>query len=126
MKKGDKIFLVIFVVIIIGWVAFRFFSGSEGLEEKSVQIKVDGQVYTTIPFKEIEGIRKIDLETERGFNTINIDKSGAEIIEANCPDKVCVHTAKITQPGPIIVCLPHRVSVEIIGEGDVGIDDISN
>ena len=126
MKKGDKIFLVVFIVIIIGWVAFRFFGDRVALDEKSVQIKVDGQVYTTIPFANIEGMRTIDLETERGFNRITIDKDGAEIIEANCPDKICVHTAKITQPGPIIVCLPHRVSVEIIGEGEMGIDDISN
>ena len=36
--------------------------------------------------------------------------------EADCPDKICVNTGKISKIGETIVCLPHRVVVEIQGE----------
>jgi hypothetical protein len=40
--------------------------------------------------------------------------------DADCPDKLCEKTGKISKNGETIVCLPHRVVVEIQGgEGNV-------
>ena len=36
--------------------------------------------------------------------------------DADCPDKVCVKTGKIKSPGQTVVCLPHRVVIEITGD----------
>ena len=36
--------------------------------------------------------------------------------DADCPDKVCVKTGKIKNPGQTIVCLPHRTVIEITGD----------
>ena len=41
--------------------------------------------------------------------------------DADCPDKICVNHATISDVGESIVCLPHRVVVEIVssdGETD--------
>ena len=44
--------------------------------------------------------------------------------DADCPDKLCVKTGRISKTGETIVCLPHRVVVEIIGAAadDSGVD----
>jgi hypothetical protein len=51
--------------------------------------------------------------SDGGVNTLIIHNGEAWISEANCPDKVCVHTGRISRTGEIIACLPHRLVVQI-------------
>ena len=46
--------------------------------------------------------------------------------EADCPDGTCVRQGAIQTPGETIVCLPHRVTVTIVGngEGTGGVDAV--
>ena len=55
-------------------------------------------------------------ETEPGKNYLVIENGKAWISEANCPNQDCVQKGKITQNGEMLVCLPHRVTVSIVGE----------
>jgi hypothetical protein len=49
-------------------------------------------------------------------NRLVIKDSEADILSADCPDKVCVHERKIRYAGETLVCLPNKVVVEIEGE----------
>lgn len=49
-------------------------------------------------------------------NLLKIENGVADMIEANCPDKLCVHQKAIQKKGETIVCLPNKVVVEIGGE----------
>lgn len=40
------------------------------------------------------------------------------MIEADCPDHYCVDHAAIDKVNETIVCLPHRVVLEITGGGE--------
>ena len=42
----------------------------------------------------------------------------AYMLEADCPDRTCIKTGKISKIGESIICLPNKISVVIIGEGD--------
>ncbi len=54
-----------------------------------------------------------------------VSPDGAEIRESDCPTQDCVHTGKITRPGQSIVCLPARVSIQLVGNGtDDGLDAV--
>jgi len=55
-------------------------------------------------------------ETEPGENQLIIENGKAWISKANCPNQDCVHQGKISQSGEMLVCLPHRVTVSIVGE----------
>lgn len=35
------------------------------------------------------------------------------MIEADCPDKLCVHQGYISRVGEVLVCIPNKVVVEI-------------
>ena len=55
-----------------------------------------------------------------GSNTVVIENGTVYMKDADCPDKLCEKTGKISKNGETIVCLPHRVVVEIQGgEGNV-------
>lgn len=52
---------------------------------------------------------EINLET----NTVCITKDGVYMKEADCPDKLCVHSGIINKAGQSLVCLPNKIIVEI-------------
>jgi hypothetical protein len=45
--------------------------------------------------------------------------------EADCPDKLCVQEKAVSKNGETIVCLPHRVVVEITSEEENEIDGVT-
>ena len=65
--------------------------------------------YTIITESETDG------ETQ-GTNILNIQDGNVWISEANCPNHDCVKQGTISMNGEMLVCLPHRVTVSIIGE----------
>jgi hypothetical protein len=64
----------------------------------------------------------IEVRTDRGYNILKVHDYGIEMYDADCPDQVCLGFGFITLPKQTIVCLPHRVLVEIAsasGEDEV-------
>lgn len=62
--------------------------------------------------------------TEEGKNVIQIHNGKADMIEADCPDQLCVNQKEIGKTGEIIVCLPHKLVVEVEGKEDSDLDAI--
>ena len=57
-----------------------------------------------------------------GSNILVIQGGSAWMEDADCPDKLCVKMGKISRTGQSIVCLPHKVTVEITGAGSPDVD----
>ena len=51
-----------------------------------------------------------------GTNILVIEDNYAWIVEADCPDKLCIKKGKISNVGESIICLPHRLIITIEGE----------
>ena len=51
-----------------------------------------------------------------GTNLLVIEDGGARILEASCPDHLCVRQGTVSRQGGSIVCLPNEVVVEITGQ----------
>lgn len=51
-----------------------------------------------------------------GYNLISVSKDGVCMEAADCRDQVCVRHRSISAEGESIICLPHRLVVEIPGE----------
>ena len=47
------------------------------------------------------------------------------MIEADCPDKLCVHQKAIERTNETIVCLPHKVVVEIQDAKEADFDSMT-
>ena len=46
-------------------------------------------------------------------NQLVIEQGAAYVSEANCPDGICREHRPISRRGETIVCLPHRLVIEI-------------
>lgn len=111
-KKRDIIFIgVILVVALIAFFVVDKFIKKDG---NKVVIKVDGEIVKIVNLTDTNNI--IVNGYDGGTNTVVIENGTVYMTEADCPDKICVNTGKISKIGETIVCLPHRVVVEIQGE----------
>lgn len=57
------------------------------------------------------------IETSKGYNVVTVHSGKVSITDADCPNHDCMHQVAITQPGQQIICLPHELWIEIIGNG---------
>jgi len=48
-------------------------------------------------------------------SAVFIEGGEAYLKEADCPDGLCVGMGKISRSGQSIICLPHKVVVDIVG-----------
>jgi len=75
------------------------------------EVTLDGKPYKKIILSEHRGEDKISINTEYGYNILEIDDASIKILD--CRDKICIKSGFISNPGEIIVCLPHKLMVEI-------------
>lgn len=98
------------------WLLFR--GGSTG--SPIARISRDGVLLEEIDLNQVEESYTLTFEDERGTNTVLVEPGRIRIAEADCPDQVCVNQGFISNGTVPIVCLPHRLIVEIVGaEGDL-------
>ena len=80
-------------------------------ESEYVVVRVDGEEVCRYLLSE-EG----EYSLNGGSNILVISDGKAYVSSADCPDKVCVRTGKISLSGERIVCLPNRVEIFVEGE----------
>ncbi len=65
----------------------------------------------------------LEIPQEDGtYNILKIQDGKADMIEASCPDKVCVRQHPVSGQGESLVCLPNQVVVEIQNGPEEGLD----
>lgn len=105
--KADICLLTCLMIIGMGFGIYTILRGNSG---NQILVSVDGKVIKT--FSQDETIT-YTIEGKDGKNILKIDGGKAWLLEADCPDQICVKTGKIMYPGQSIICLPHRVAIEI-------------
>ncbi|MDO5382390.1 MAG: NusG domain II-containing protein [Eubacteriales bacterium] len=121
-KRKADIILVLFILlsVIILWLIIEFVVKKSG-NDNQVLIKSDGEVICQLP---LNVNKSVTVEGYKGgYNVVVIEDGKVSMYEADCPDKLCVKTGNISKTGETIVCLPHRIVVEIKGN-DREVDDI--
>ncbi len=92
------------------------FTGRGSSKGSVVQVAVDGEVVLSIPLS-----RDGSYSVNGGSNTIEVKDGRVSIVDADCPDRLCVRQGWIDGKGQSIVCLPNRVIVTVVG-GESSID----
>ena len=66
-----------------------------------------------------------EYELNNGTNILCIKNGEAYLIDASCPDHLCVKQGKISKNGETITCLPYKLTVTVIGGEDPSLDLVS-
>lgn len=116
MKKND--FVLIAVLLLVSVAGFALFTASQADGDTAV-LRIDGVEKARFPLS--EDIVKI-ISTDAGVNTLVIEDGKAYVREADCPDGICVAHRPISMVGETIVCLPHKVVIEIESQAERPLD----
>lgn len=52
-----------------------------------------------------------------GTNTVVVEGGAVRVTEADCPNHDCIEQGSISAPGEQIVCLPHKLWIEVVAQG---------
>lgn len=80
-------------------------------------ISVDGVELSRIDLSKVTESYDIPIDTEFGSNIVHVEPGRISVSDADCPDGVCVRQGAISRGGVPIVCMPHRLIIEIEGSG---------
>ncbi len=119
-SKRDVIYLSCLLMIGIIFTIGIFAFSKKG---NTLVIYVDGEIYGEYSLNSDE---TIEINDEFGNNTVIIKDGEAYMVDADCPDGLCMKQGKISKAGQNIVCLPHRLVLEIKGDEKGEFDAISS
>lgn len=109
MKKKDILLGVgILIVALILFLIMKITGSADGSQ---IRIMVDGVEYGVYSLDENQ---EIDVQLESGINRVCVYSGEVYMEEADCPDGYCINQGKISKVGQTIVCLPHKVVIEVI------------
>ena len=107
LKRRDFILIGSLLLLSLALLFAVRMGGKQGGE---AVVRVGGEVQGRYPLS-VDGVT----------NTLCIENGAARIMEADCPDQVCVRQGRVNKTGQVITCLPNRLTVSIEGgeEGEV-------
>lgn len=111
IKKID--ILIAAAVLVICLLGYFLTGVSIADERKTVIIESEGEVFAQYSMTET---MTVDV---KGHNVVEITPDYVRVIHADCPDKLDVRQGKISAPGSIIVCMPNKMTVRIVGESEI-------
>ncbi len=107
IKKADIFLMLSVILVAVVMLCGAFVLRSDG---KKAVVTVDGEVFGEYLLSEDQTIA---ISTKSGNNTVCISDGKVTVTTADCPDHYCVRHIAIDSVGETIVCLPHRVIIEI-------------
>lgn len=116
MKKRDLIIICAVLALALACAAGTRLLSARG-ERDMVLVYLNGELYGAYPLEEERTVR---IEQAGGaYNQIRITGEGVYMEDANCDNHDCMRMGELTAERGAdnalpIVCLPHRVSVELV------------
>jgi hypothetical protein len=118
--RNDMILIVVLLVF-SGIMAIAINHGKK--TGAQAVVKVEGETVASFPLSVDTSYRIV---TAEGENWLVIEQGVAKVTDADCKDRLCVHQKAIEKTGETIVCLPHKVVVEITGGEEGELDGVAN
>lgn len=103
--------LAIAAIACVGLVATRLMGANTNADTATVVIRGGEQNVYELPLS--QNTTK-SVTTDLGTNLIEIKDGRVHVEEADCPNQDCVHQGWIDAAGQQIVCLPHKLTVDIV------------
>ena len=74
------------------------------------EVRIDGALYGSYP---LDQEKVFTIETDYGKNVIEIQDGAVSVTDADCDGHDCMRQGKIRRCSETIVCLPHKMVIEI-------------
>ena len=116
-KRLADIAIIAGLLLLAAVLFFLYFN--KGEEGAGVIVRVDGVEIARYSLSDSGRY-----ELNGGTNILVIEDGSAYMLEADCPDHICVSQGKVRYTGQCITCLPNKLTVTVYGTGQ-GVELVS-
>ena len=110
MKKKTLFWIVLLAAVALGAGGYYARTGGSGTV---ASVYVDGALYGTYDLTAAVIPYEVTVRSDYGYNTIRVSHGAIQVAEADCEGRDCVRQGAIHDSLLPIVCLPHRLVIEI-------------
>ena len=118
-KKKIRNDIILAAVILLIAVAGLLLMNLNKTQGDFAVVKIDGVEKHRYPLSENLTVDIVTGKEDENINILVIKDGEAFMTEADCPDGICVAHRPIKNTGESIVCLPHKIVVEIQSNDNV-------
>lgn len=124
IKKMDIVIIAVLLILSFTPHLIFFKTSQKSSKNNYAIIKVDGKIHKKIDLSKVKKSEKVNLNLPNGKNTLLIKNNSIQMDSANCNDALCVKQGNISKVGQTIICLPHKLIIEIKGDELDSKDDL--
>lgn len=123
IKKDTILIGGILLTAFLFWLIPLLLNSINRKSPAAVSVYQDGQLLASYPLTD-DLTEAIPWE-ENGYNLLLIENGAASVTDATCPDQLCMRQRAISKNGESIICLPHRLVLQIEGEEEGELDAVT-
>lgn len=113
MHRKELILMVaITLAVLLAAGGIRYYQHNPVSDNRIAVITQDGKIIERIDLDRVKEPRQIVLPGKY-HEIIEVEKGRIRFKQADCPDKICVNTGWLNEPGEVAVCMPNRAVVKI-------------
>lgn len=124
IKKMDIVIIAVLLILSFTPHLIFFKTSQKGSKNNYAIIQVDGKIHKKIDLSNVKNNEEVNLNLPNGKNTLLIKNNSIQMKSANCNDALCVKQGNISKVGQTIICLPHKLIIEIKGDELDSKDDL--
>ena len=120
MKINKKLFLICVIIFLLftGSVAAIFLMKNTDMSYKYANIYIDDKLYRTINLDDVKEPYTIRVDCDDdNYNIIEVRHGSIGMIEASCPDGLCINMGFISNSVMPITCLPNHIVIQLTDDG---------
>ncbi len=128
MSRADK-FLICGILIVATVSAAALFLKDLAQQTASspryAVIMVQGKRVALLELSQGKARQMLRLQGEIGPATVEVDGSRIRMLDAPCPDGICIRRGWIEKPGDSIICIPNEIHIFIEAKGAAPVDALT-
>lgn len=118
LKTRTWIILIAVAAVVLAVLSLRLLTNRR--EGTAVEVVQDGVVLQEIDLSAVAREYSFDVQWPGGgSNTVRVQPGRICVSEADCPDKICIAQGWLSDEATPIVCLPHRLIIQVKGAGQL-------
>ena len=113
-KANIVVGAIVGLVLVAAIVLYALMQADGGTSMKAIVHDGDGGVHELSLAENQERA----ITTSLGTNVVIVENGAVYVREADCENQDCVHQGKVSAPGKQIICLPHKLWIEVVSDGE--------
>jgi hypothetical protein len=106
---------ILLVSLVVATGLSYLFLGALVDKGSEISVEVDGKV---VYHGSLSDTTTFSVHGARGDLLVSVQNGSVAVVRADCPNRICMRMGRRSRAGDIIVCVPNRTILRIVGKDD--------